>query len=55
MNQRRVAILLFDDVEVLDFAVPFEVFSVANELRKNRLFEVSSVAFKDGPTRTSGQ
>ncbi|MFD1676295.1 DJ-1/PfpI family protein [Alicyclobacillus fodiniaquatilis] len=30
MNQQwKVAILLFDDIEVLDFAGPFEVFSVA--------------------------
>ena len=31
MNQTRIlAILIFDDVEVLDFCGPFEVFSVAN-------------------------
>jgi transcriptional regulator GlxA family with amidase domain len=29
INSRNVAILVFDDVEVLDFAGPFEVFSVA--------------------------
>jgi transcriptional regulator GlxA family with amidase domain len=29
MQQRTVGILLFNDVEVLDFAGPFEVFSVA--------------------------
>ena len=27
---RTLAILIFDDVEVLDFCGPFEVFSVAN-------------------------
>jgi hypothetical protein len=27
---RTLAILLFDDVEVLDFCGPFKVFSVAN-------------------------
>ena len=51
MKQRRVAILLFDDVEVLDFAGPFEVFSVTNELNENPLFKVSIVAFKDGSVR----
>lgn len=51
MKERRVAILLFDDVEVLDFAGPFEVFSVANELNEPPLFKVSIVAFKDGPVR----
>lgn len=29
-RSRNVAILIFDDVEVLDFCGPFEVFSVAN-------------------------
>ena len=28
MNRRRVGILVFPDVEVLDFCGPFEVFSV---------------------------
>jgi len=35
MNQKRlptVGILIFDDVEVLDFCGPFEVFSVARAL-----------------------
>jgi len=27
MNKQNVGILIFDDVEVLDFAGPFEVFS----------------------------
>ena len=31
VNTRNVAILVFDDVEVLDFAGPFEVFNVASE------------------------
>ncbi|MBZ0320716.1 MAG: DJ-1/PfpI family protein [Anaerolineae bacterium] len=32
---RNVAILVFDDVEVLDFAGPFEVFNVASEVIKS--------------------
>jgi transcriptional regulator GlxA family with amidase domain len=32
INLRNVAILIFDDIEVLDFAGPFEVFSVAGSL-----------------------
>ena len=28
MNRKRVGILIFPDVEVLDFCGPFEVFSV---------------------------
>jgi hypothetical protein len=35
MNRTRtLAILIFDDVEVLDFCGPFEVFSVANRFRR---------------------
>ncbi len=44
---RNVAILIFDDVEVLDFAGPFEIFSVCG-LRNGgtRPFEVYTVAEK---------
>ena len=43
MKQRTVAILLFNDVEVLDFAGPFEVFSVTSELNENQPFRVGTV------------
>ena len=36
---RRVGILVFDDVEVLDFAGPFEVFAVAAELAGQQHFK----------------
>ncbi|WP_209121228.1 DJ-1/PfpI family protein [Alkalihalobacillus sp. BA299] len=35
MSQRTVGILLFNDVEVLDFAGPFEVFSIATIPKSN--------------------
>ena len=45
---RSVGILIFDDVEVLDFCGPFEVFSVARRLDDasdaGRLFEVRTIA-----------
>jgi len=41
---RNVAILMFDDVEVLDFAGPFEVFSVTAELNNYNLLNVFTVA-----------
>lgn len=44
MSRKRVAILLFDDVEVLDFAGPFEVFSVTDELNGYTKFDVYTVA-----------
>lgn len=44
MMRKNVAILLFDQVEVLDFAGPFEVFSVADELHKYSMFNVFTVA-----------
>jgi transcriptional regulator GlxA family with amidase domain len=48
---RTVAILLFDDIEVLDFAGPFEVFAVTDELSGHRLFNVYTVAPSSGPIR----
>ena len=50
--RRNVAILVFDDVEVLDFAGPFEVFSVADELRSREAFNVYTVARRPGAIRS---
>lgn len=41
---KQLGIVLFDDVEVLDFAGPFEVFSVANQLADYKILEVHTVA-----------
>ncbi|TAK12725.1 MAG: DJ-1/PfpI family protein [Anaerolineae bacterium] len=41
--KRNVAILLFDDVEVLDFAGPFEVFAVTSEIHNHEPFNVYTV------------
>ncbi len=49
MPQRHLAILVFDDVEVLDFAGPFEVFSVTQWQADQKPFIVSLVAEKPGP------
>lgn len=46
-----MAILVFDDVEVLDFAGPFEVFSVTDELRSREAFNVYTVAPRSGAVR----
>jgi transcriptional regulator GlxA family with amidase domain len=59
MNRTRVGILIFDDVEVLDFCGPFEVFSVARldeAKRREELspFEVVLVAERDSPVVASG-
>lgn len=43
------AILLFDEVEVLDFAGPFEVFSVCGRRQKLEPFKVITVAERPGP------
>lgn len=46
----NVAILLFDDAEVLDFCGPFEVFSVTRRVSDgSRPFYVYTVAETDGP------
>lgn len=49
--QRNVHIFLFDDVEVLDFAGPFEVFSVTGRERGERNFSVHTVAGTMDPVR----
>jgi transcriptional regulator GlxA family with amidase domain len=46
---RKVAILIFDEVEVLDFCGPFEVFAVAGGRREQKPFDVFTVAEKSGP------
>lgn len=49
--KRNVAILLFDDVEVLDFAGPFEVFAVTDELHDHQAFHTFTMALKPGTVR----
>jgi transcriptional regulator GlxA family with amidase domain len=43
MRKLSVVILLFDEVEVLDFAGPFEVFSVTSQLSDYSLLDVKTV------------
>jgi transcriptional regulator GlxA family with amidase domain len=45
---RTVAVLLFDDVEVLDFAGPFEVFGVTGKRENATPFNVFTVAEEHG-------
>ncbi|HZF05998.1 MAG TPA: DJ-1/PfpI family protein [Patescibacteria group bacterium] len=58
MNRKRVGILVFPEVEVLDFCGPFEVFSVtrleAHRRDEPSPFEVLLVAEKPGPVFTTG-
>lgn len=42
--KKTVSILLFDDIEVLDFAGPLDVFLLANEHGNRALFDVRTVA-----------
>jgi len=51
MGKKNTAILLFDDVEVLDFAGPFEVFSVTNELNGYSILNVYTVAREKAPVK----
>lgn len=57
MAARNVGILIFDDVEVLDFSGPFEVFSMASAIgpaAADRPFAVFLVAQEERPYRASG-
>jgi transcriptional regulator GlxA family with amidase domain len=51
---RNLAILIFDDVEVLDFCGPFEVFTVASRFTDLPAFNVFTVAEKPGPVLARG-
>ena len=51
MKQRTVGIAIFNDVEVLDFAGPFEVFSVAGRRSGFEPFQVLLIAESSGPVR----
>ena len=49
--KKHVAILIFDDVQVLDFTGPFEVFSVTDRLRNHEMFHTFTVAESPGSAR----
>ena len=51
IHMKQLGILIFDDVEVLDFAGPFEVFSVANQLTDYKILAVQTLAYGQGPIR----
>jgi len=48
-NPRNVAILVFDDVEILDFAGPYEVFNVASDTANPTAFYVYNVGITGLP------
>lgn len=52
---RNVAIMIFDDVEILDFCGPYEVFGVSRDYQdaKTHLFNVYTIAEKDAPVITA--
>lgn len=47
--KKNVAILIYDDAEVLDFSGPFEVFSVASQLHDHSFFNVFTIAKEQIP------
>ncbi|MEZ4642544.1 MAG: DJ-1/PfpI family protein [Chloroflexota bacterium] len=56
MNKKRVGILIFPDVEVLDFCGPYEVFSVTrlDAARQDAPFDVLVVAEESAPLAARG-
>lgn len=53
-HTRTVCIALFDEVEVLDFCGPFEVFTITGGRQGLMPFEVCTVAERDRPVRARG-
>lgn len=47
--KRNVGILVFDDMETLDFAGPFEVFSITGQREGEGMFNVFTISEKEGP------
>jgi transcriptional regulator GlxA family with amidase domain len=60
MNYMNVGIYIFDEVEILDFAGPFEVFYTAarvdskNASSAEKIFDVFTVAETEGPVNARG-
>lgn len=54
-QQMNVGIMVFEDVEVLDFAGPLEVFNVTAELNDPSPFNVYLVAETNAPVKTRGK
>ena len=52
IKKRNVGILIFDNAELLDFAGPYEVFSVTSELNDFKPFNVFTVNEKQAPVKT---
>ena len=52
---KKVAILIYDEVEVLDFCGPFEVFSVCGRRDQSNPFNVYTVAEKSCPVLARNQ
>lgn len=42
--KKNVAILIFDDAEVLDFSGPFEVFSVTSQINEDHFYNVFTIS-----------
>src|SRR6185437_3370272 len=53
-SPHHVQILVFDDVEVLDFAGPFEVFGVTGLRTGPAPFRVETVGLSEAPIRARG-
>ncbi|MEE8295307.1 MAG: DJ-1/PfpI family protein [Sphingomonadales bacterium] len=52
---KKIGILIFDEVEVLDFAGPFEVFNVAGRRDNLNPFEVFTISEKPEPVMARGK
>ncbi|CAG1010686.1 cyclohexyl-isocyanide hydratase [Anaerolineae bacterium] len=52
---KQIGILIFDDVEVLDFCGPYEVFNVAGEVTDPPPFKVFTIGLSEAPILTRGK
>ena len=52
---KKIGIFIFDEVEVLDFTGPFEVFNVAGRRDGSDPFKVFTISEKEGPIMARGE
>lgn len=49
---RNVAVLIYDNVELMDFCGPYDIFSIANKMSSEKHFNIYTVSENAGPIMT---
>lgn len=52
LSIKNIAVLIYDDIELMDFCGPYDVFSMANKMNGKKLFNIYTVAEATGDIET---